>query len=1356
MAIEAVFDQVTDPSLRSIIQEEAHKNIKILFKDTASVNPYATPQSSRKLLEKYAIPYNPYATKLHTHAVAKAFEVSLYETATHYLPVDERGAKLPVTFLFMKPAKLRFFKRRGDRDHFINAHIVPRDLARYPRSTVYATIPPIQTSHAFIGDTIHHFDRPFVEHIFRSSPALQTLIATMVLPPEAILRTRSLFPEAYDLHYCSDRFIYRPGALSGGEYEHTYESLDWLTVGHIHSGDLWITAERLESKAANHLFIFQRGKLTTPKYRTFDLPEPLVMLPKVFRPGKYNVQKPIPRAKANAWLMYVKSVGNVTIRDVWAKLRQTIANADLHNYEATELVHLTNYFMLVGRLESCNSFDQVLADSLLMSWFRPLVAKLTEFSHKVFGAHSFMQLCEAVSLKEVSLCFRVDETTYKAPKLPTEHFSELEELLSRGLAEEPTQTVKTESPTPSLYMHYDGDCEDIAGSGQDTNTPHSSQSEPHTATPATGECSHTHDQSQASTSGTKQERSLSEDADTLPWAPWAEHLKRLGFQGTERQLDADGELIHPIARVTKLPVYDMDDQLAQLLRRLNRAPTLYTPDTGRAQTYARDLIAGKTGARLRQESFEWKEALKKKTKESPKQVALSVIHGAGGSGKSRAIQEFMAENKDYPLTVVLPTNELRADWKRKLPAHEPDTFMTYETAMLTPRHHTMVLDDYTKLPNGYIEALIQNSPALGLLVLTGDPMQAEHHESSDGNEINGLTPASAIFSKYCRYYINATHRNPQRLANALGVYSEVHRDFKVSYSRHIRDGYHNLVPSQLKMRNYGSLGHKSSTYAGCQGITAGRVQIILDNDTSFCTRQVMYTALSRATTEIVLCNTMPNEKTFFDKIEATPYLKAILALHKELPVRTAEPEEEEPTEPPPPPTHLPVSNPVELTERLVEPLQEKHDREIYSPTTGHSNCVQTQDPYIQAFQHQQAKDETLFWATIDKRLRTSTLKDNWAEFKTKRPLGDVLWLAYRKAMGIPSDPLKFDPDLWWACADEVQKTYLSKSHQQLRNGMMRQSPDFGSNKMQIFLKSQWVKKADKIGKNEVKAGQTIAAFYQPTIMLFGTMARYMRRIRDTLQPKNILINCERSQEQIERWTKEHWDFKCRAYTNDFTAYDQSQDGAMLQFEVLKALHLGIPEEVVELYIQLKLDSKMFLGTLAIMRLTGEGPTFDANTECNIAYTHARFEIPDGCAQVYAGDDCAIDCEPTERQSFLPLVEKFTLQAKPQHFAQNIGSWPEFCGNLITPMGYLKDPIKLQACLALAARKPKNSPGSLADVADSYAIDLLPAYKLGDGVYEVFNEAQLHCHYQSIRTLITSAHTTRLSRLHALYHADSLF
>nr|AWT40550.1 RNA-dependent RNA polymerase [synthetic construct] len=1332
MSIEAVFDQVTDPSLRAVIQEEAHKQIKDLFKETTRCNPYAIPQAGRKVLEKYAIPYNPYSLKLHPHAASKAFEVSLYEAASNYLPST---SSTPVTFMFTKPGKLRFFRRRGHVDKFVNADIVPRDLARYPRDTVYSYLPEITTTHAFIGDTLHHFGEDFLVEVFSRSPKLEVLLATMVLPPEAFYSMESLHPSVYTLLYRDDRFLYLPGGLSGGEYEHRYKDLNWLTFGTVTHGGITITGERIETKAANHLFLFRRGRLATPKFRSFDMPEPMVLLPKVFRPAKYNVQKPIPREKANKWLMYVKSIGNATIRDVWAKLRQTIANADIGLFSPTELVHLTNYFLLLGRLDSHNSFDQVLADSVLKAWFRPMVAKLQEIKHKLMGQTQFMQLCQALEMTEVDLVFEVrDSKTPHKQAVPLDR--EIENVLLEGVSSEPTYTETegvADGPLPPPMQT-------AAEPSATSDEPESSSSREIEHQPAP----------EITLDAEEPQR------DDLPWDAWKTQLRALGFEASERQYDPDGELISPILSTRRLPKTPIDTTLYATLDKIARCPTFYKPDTDRAQTYARDVMAGKTGAILKQQPFEWKTTLKRKTKEEPKEIHLAVLHGAGGSGKSYALQEFMRNNPDTPITVILPTNELRADWKKKLPAHDKDTFMTYENALLCPRGDIFIMDDYTKLPRGYIEAFVQNAPALSLLILTGDPNQAEHFETTEDNEINDLAPASVVFGKFSRYHINATHRNPRNLANALGVYSETPGEVKVLYTRNIRTGYHNLVPSQMKMRNYASLGQRASTYAGCQGITAPRVQIILDSDTPRCTRQVMYTALSRATTEVVLCNTMPDEKSFFQKVEATPYLKAILNLNKEIKVTEGDLTEEPPREPAPPTTHLPVENRIILNEALVEPLPDKYDREIYSNSTGFSNCIQTQDPYIQAFQHQQAKDETLFWATVEKRLAASTPKDNWTEFRTKRPLGDVLWLAYKRAMELPDEPIKFNPELWWACADEVQKTYLSKPIHALKNGILRQSPDFDWNKLQIFLKSQWVKKIDKIGKIDVNAGQTIAAFYQPTVMLFGTMARYMRRIRDTYQPGDILINCEKNQKHISKWVESNWNHRLPAYTNDFTAYDQSQDGAMLQFEVLKALHHDIPHEVVEAYVALKLNSKMFLGTLAIMRLTGEGPTFDANTECNIAYTHARFEIPKNVAQMYAGDDCALNCRPVERQSFLPLVEKFTLKSKPKVFEQKVGSWPEFCGNLITPRGYLKDPMKLQHCLQLAQRKKPSEPGSLKDVAENYAMDLLPTYELGDALYEIFDERQMNAHYQSVRTLITCAHTKVLRVAQALQEDCTLF
>nr|UCU83254.1 replicase [Bamboo mosaic virus]UCU83264.1 replicase [Bamboo mosaic virus]UCU83269.1 replicase [Bamboo mosaic virus]UCU83274.1 replicase [Bamboo mosaic virus] len=1363
MALVAkVFDSITDPSLRAVLQEEAHTQVKQTLKDTALYSRYALLPAAANTLERYAIPHNPFSTKLHTHAAAKALENDLYKTASYLLPKER------VTFLFMKPSKMQYFRRRGDSDTFVNADLVAKDLARYPLDTIYPHLPEIQTKMAFIGDSLHYFQPEVLEHIFASSPKLETLLATIVLPPEATRRLKSLYPEIYTLHYMPDKFLYKPGGLSGGEYEHDYKDLAWLHIGHVSTPTMCLTVDRVESKAANHLLLIRRGRLKLNMYRSYDTPEPMVVVPRVFLPPKYNAQKPISKTKANSWILYVKSAGEPKIRDVWAKLRQTISNAELNQYEPAELLLLTNYFYILGKLDSITSFDTLLSDNILKRLFRPAIAKLQELKHWITGPTAFMQLYKALQLIDVDFTFEVTKNwnerkpEEKEPELPKDAIDSLiESLVGISYADSPTedahgpqvkptpQQETNELPKPLRQLVHLEDAEtatqDLTDQARGLTTPQEADQEVKSPETTGSEV--------AAPEKAEAKESAQETSRPLPWKAWLKLLQGLGFQGDQEQLDTENDLIYPIKHIRQLPVEEFKGPINQTLRKMNRLPCKYLPDIERAAAFARDVMSNKTGAILPKQSHEWKTTLKRKCKLSPRSTLLSVIHGAGGSGKSRALQDYMKTNPEDPIVTVLPTNELRADWKAKLPAHDPDMFMTFENALLVPKGNVVIMDDYTKLPRGYIEAYVQNAPMLDLLILTGDPRQSEHFESNEGNTINDLSPSPMVFSAYSRYYINATHRNNKDLANALGVYSEKQGKTRVTVSNHIEDGRHTLVPSQIKQRNYVSMGRKTSTYAGCQGITAPRVQIIVDNDTAKCSNQVLYTAFSRAADEIHFCNTMTDEKQFWAKVKCTPYLQAILNLTKEHSLPEPKPESDEPIEPKAPITHIAVENVVPLVEEITEPLPEKHEREIFSESTGHSNCIQTENEFIQAFQHQQAKDETLFWATIEKRIVTSTPDANWTEFKTKRPLGDILWLAYKEAMGLPAEPIKFDPDLWWKCADEVQNKYLQKPLHMIKNGILRQSPDFGERHIALFLKSQWVKKNEKIGRVEVKAGQTIAAFYQSTVMLFGTMARYMRRVRERFCPKNILINCEIDQPTASKWVDSHWKFNTLAYTNDFEAYDQSQDGAMLQFEVMKARHHDLPADLIESYIELKLNAKIFLGTLGIMRLTGEGPTFDANTECNIAYTHARFHIPKGTAQLYAGDDCALNCEPIERESFKPLAGQFTLKSKPVTIKQGKGSWPEFCGNIITPYGYLKHPRKTWAALHKSKLQGKDE---LKKTATAYALDILPTYELGDAIHDIFTDNELTFHYQTVRTLITDAHTKVFANHDSIFGEEGLF
>ncbi|ABG48660.1 ORF 1 [Malva mosaic virus] len=804
--------------------------------------------------------------------------------------------------------------------------------------------------------------------------------------------------------------------------------------------------------------------------------------------------------------------------------------------------------------------------------------------------------------------------------------------------------------------------------------------------------------------------------DSLPWNAWKPLLKEHGFEGDQQQLDSSGFMILPITDIKKVPHVPYPSEVPEALQKaliaIKRYPVAITLDHKRAGSYASDIKNSRTGKLLAQKDDKWKAAFAYKMQHEDHVVVGTVIHGCGGSGKSHTLQNWMRTLKadQSDVTVVTPTILLRNDWSTKLPILPAETFKTFEKAIVQPCNPVVIFDDYTKLPPGIIEALVMHHRNVSFIILTGDSRQSVYHEMNPEAYISALPEAVEVFEPYCEFYVNASHRNVKQLANKLGVYSEREGKLKVNFASHHLKASRTpiLVPSTMKRNAMADMGHHSMTYAGCQGLTAPKVQILLDNHTQFCSDRVLYTCLSRAVDTIHFINTGPTTGDYWTKLESTPYLKAFIDTYRDekTELYNSSPADDSPTEPEAPKTHFPVA-PKPLLEPLVAELADKESREIFSRSTGYSNTIQTNDPVVQLFQHQQAKDETLYWATIEARLSISTPEENLREFKMKADVGDILFMNYAKLMQLPAEPVPFEERLWEISAAEVRNTYLSKPIGNLVNAATRQSPDFPANKIALFLKSQWVKKVEKLGAIKVKPGQTIASFHARNGDVVRYDARYIRKMRARFQPDNIFINCEATPEDLNKFVKTKWHFNRPAHTNDFTAFDQSQDGAMLQFEVMKAKFFNIPADIIEGYIYIKLNAVIFLGTLGIMRLSGEGPTFDANTECSIAYNATRFHIEDDTAQVYAGDDMALDRISTEKSSFAKLAHQLKLTSKPQFPRQVRGDYAEFCGWVLTPAGILKHSLKMQASIQL--QKKINN---IAQSARSYALDLRYAYQMG--------------------------------------------
>ncbi|CAF04078.1 replicase [Hosta virus X] len=1479
--LREVFSSFTEPNLKTIVQQETYKLAKAELKTIQTYNPYAQTKDAADLLEDLGINTNPHAVTAHTHAAAKSIENDLYGITSHYLP------KTPITFLFMKRGKLQFFKRGPQHnDLFFYTTHEPKDVIRYQSEDQTADMFRVPTSTGFIGDTLHFLSLKYLHRLFLKNPNLNTLYATMVLPPEAMYRMASIYPEIYQIQYQEDGFLYIPGGHGGAAYFHTYDTLTWLRVGQFQAKEFTAHLPKVGDKGANHLFIIQRADLKTPKYRTFVPRRKWVTLPNIFLPStqanhlfiiqradlktpKYrtfvprrkwvtsniflpkhtNARKPILKQTMMQLFLYEKSVKEITFRDVFAKIRQLIQTKDLEQFDPDELVRLANYVMHTSKLLEKDPYELIEGQGKLQDLVNPIKTWVSEKWQNWFGWKDYTRLIRALKWVDVDLVLRVMNTrstptgiqtsellpdeagppkskkkrggkkipspepsrncrskskrtrgnraqrekephrrklrwqkenfqrvtvqVHQAPKgdpSPLARFSQsLKELPRRSQPRRLSKfqdflmsSTQTRFQIPSSLNRRAGHwrpkqqgtpptTQEAGTEGPPTTQPGKpTASSPRAAPQPTANAETMEKGSQASSATTRGRdpvtdrtreqapTNLTPEEEALPWKHWLKQLKAVGFKGNETQMDGDGTSISPIEQIKSCPgkPKSVSKEILETLRS-GHAPNFWKPDASRARAYTSDIKNRRTGAAVHMAPQAWKE-----TMDFIAENAERTLHILRHPWRRRFREEQMSSRDAHKFhflfdetLVVCPTNELRRDWIDKLPLSEPGSVLTFERALMNPAKGTVIFDDYTKLPAGFIEAYSICQPNVELVILTGDAKQASHHESNDNAMIAGLDPAAFEFSKFCRYYLNATHRNPRNLANALGIYSEKPGNLKVTFTNHLLPEMHILVPSLLKKATLEELGHKCSTYAGCQGVTLSKVQIYLDSNTTLCSNEVLYTALSRAVEQINFVNSGPFNGPFWAKLEATPYLKTFLRLTREEKINEITPEEPKPKEPEPPKTHFPVETSAHLYSSITEEMPEKHAREIYNKTHGHTNCVQTDEPLVQMFAHQQAKDEALFWETIEARLRITTSEANVQELNEKRDIGDLLFHAYHKAMGLPKDPIPFENDLWETCAQEVQQTYLSKPINLIKNGEKRQGPDFDKNAIMLFLKSQWVKKMEKLGAPTIKPGQTIASFHQITVMLYGTMARYMRRIRDRFCPKHILINCEKTPTQISDFVKAQWDFSDFAYANDFTAFDQSQDGAMLQFEIIKAKFHNIPEDIILGYMDIKTNAKIFLGTLAIMRLTGEGPTFDANTECNIAYTHLRFNVPENVAQVYAGDDSALSKVCPEKDSFKQFADRLTLKSKPQVFPQTQGAWAEFCGLLITPRGIIKDPVKLHASWVLATKL-----GTLQQIkcVNSYGEDLKLSYDLGDHLQELLSESQCRTHQVTVRELVKFA------------------
>nr|QQG34589.1 polyprotein [Castanea betaflexivirus 1] len=366
-------------------------------------------------------------------------------------------------------------------------------------------------------------------------------------------------------------------------------------------------------------------------------------------------------------------------------------------------------------------------------------------------------------------------------------------------------------------------------------------------------------------------------------------------------------------------------------------------------------------------------------------------------------------------------------------------------------------------------------------------------------------------------------------------------------------------------------------------------------------------------------------------------------------------------------------------------------------------------------------DKLTFLEAVKKRIHLSSPQREKEKMDSVLHLSDLMFEEFLKF--VPLDPGLNKKDFEDSIQEYVEKK-TDKPENLIANHSKRSEPDWNIKEVLLFMKTQLCTKKEK-RFCQAKAGQTLACFSHVVLNRFAPMCRYMEKKINGALPRRFYIHQKKNFEELEKWVKE-FDFSGECTESDYEAFDSSQDALVLGFEIKIMQYLGLPEDVVNDYRELKMTLGCRLGNFAIMRFTGEFGTFLFNTLCNMAYTFMYYDINHEVAISFAGDDMCANAVLKKRgdEKFKKVLEKLSLKAKVQ-----ITQKPTFCGWRLFKRGLFKQPELVLERLLISIEK-----GTLDQTINSYCLELSYAYSKGDELLFQLSDIELNAHHVSLRII----------------------
>jgi len=831
----------------------------------------------------------------------------------------------------------------------------------------------------------------------------------------------------------------------------------------------------------------------------------------------------------------------------------------------------------------------------------------------------------------------------------------------------------------------------------------------------------------------------------------------------------------------------------------------YKTTPSRAKPYTSDLKNGFTGTLRSWEGKQLDKGFTQSLDATldnckPRTVFISVRLGDIGCAKSSPIQQYVKSLSDsnalsgLSVCIAVPRTEQRKDWLAVTNLDDKNKWRvsTFEVA-LTHTCQLLIIDEVSQIPPGYVDTYLAMNPSCSAVILVGDVCQGNFHEPHPEAKIRALEPECLYFKNFATRYLDYSFTVPRAVAKMFGINTFSKEEGFVRTVRTIDTVHGNpvLCASDAEVRLYSDLGCEAYTFSGAQGKRFDYVQISLGSAAATVVNPgLIRSAFGRARigVYVILGPNVSTQRTasvnpatapIFDPTRSAAFLELLTELRRglrmdrktsatggsplpdrgsdalqvllhdnqeDLPVSKSWPADPSSG----PDTHMPPENPERIFENWgTLPIRE--DREVFVQNTqskqfDDANVFSGRAGYRgieQMFPRQTTTDKVTFLTAVKKRLRFANRTDNVADYIGKKFLGPVLLDAWLHISGMRDmSPPPFDPLLYAQCIYENEFVKLtSKSQSTLLNNADRADPDWRHTFVRIFCKGQLKAKMEAI-MSPFKAGQTLASFQDSVILITGPMTRYLVHMHNSHRREGLYYHAGRSPVQMASWCQANWKDEPLHTTNDYTAFDLSQRGEALAFEIQQLRWFSIPDDVVEYYYAIKVDMTCQFGPLATLRHTGEGPTWKFNTDFNAAVLWLQYNLSPNAPVAVSGDDSAICGSPSVRDSWPNIQRYLTLVPKTIRSPQ-----AEFCSWFLTPHGCIKNPTITFLKLQIAKDR-----GTLPEVRESYASEIALGYHMGDNAFPYLSDLDRGSQALLVREFVT----TLPKRFSMLFTRQSLF